>query len=319
MGFDEVQFPTTISYGSSGGPGFKTIIIELASGAEERNSRYNTPRRRYDVKYGLDDYDDLMTVQEFYIARLGAANGFRFKDWLDFTTASDHIGTATKDNVVIGTGDGSDTTFQLIKKYSNGGQIRNRNIRKPLTGTVLIAIDGVAKTEGVDFSVNTTNGIVTFNVAPALNTQITAGCSFDVPVRFSENTDDLLSVNHQAYQQGSYPSIEVIELLDENPINDELNYGGGDTLSLTTDTSITLLTGKVLNITPDASNHKIILPAPDDMSTGGIHFVLVNASASYTFDLEDEDSNSLGTISVSSNVLCCVVDNAGSNEWVVLT
>jgi uncharacterized protein (TIGR02217 family) len=84
MAFHEVRFPDNISRGARGGPERRTQIVELASGAEERNASWANSRRRYDVAYGIRRADDLAAVVAFFEARNGRLHGFRFKDWADF-------------------------------------------------------------------------------------------------------------------------------------------------------------------------------------------------------------------------------------------
>ena len=69
MGFHDERFPTNLSLGSAGGPGFNTAIIELASGAEERISRWSASKGRWDAGYSIRRAVDLHTVQAFYRAR----------------------------------------------------------------------------------------------------------------------------------------------------------------------------------------------------------------------------------------------------------
>jgi uncharacterized protein (TIGR02217 family) len=45
-GFHEVQFPPDISYGASGGPGYRTTVITTVSGHERRNSNWTAARGR---------------------------------------------------------------------------------------------------------------------------------------------------------------------------------------------------------------------------------------------------------------------------------
>ena len=37
MAFYEVQFPSSISFGAQGGPGYRTDVVVVSSGAETRN------------------------------------------------------------------------------------------------------------------------------------------------------------------------------------------------------------------------------------------------------------------------------------------
>ena len=83
MTFLETQFPEGISYGSRGGPGYSTEILTLDSGQEIRIARWNSARHRYDASYGVQNYADLKSVLDFYHATRGAADGFRWKDWME--------------------------------------------------------------------------------------------------------------------------------------------------------------------------------------------------------------------------------------------
>lgn len=49
MGFHEVRFPASLSFGSLGGPERLTDIVTLANGFEERNTPWAQARRRADA------------------------------------------------------------------------------------------------------------------------------------------------------------------------------------------------------------------------------------------------------------------------------
>jgi uncharacterized protein (TIGR02217 family) len=139
MAFHEVRFPDNISRGARGGPERRTQIVELASGDEERNASWANSRRRYDVAYGIRRADDLAAVVAFFEARNGRLHGFRFKDWGDHKSCLPS-GTPSPTDQAIGTGDGTTTAFQLVKRYASGAQSWTRAIAKPVTGTVRIAL-----------------------------------------------------------------------------------------------------------------------------------------------------------------------------------
>jgi uncharacterized protein (TIGR02217 family) len=293
MAFDEVQFPPEISYGSAGGPGFNTAIIEVDSGAEERVSRWTSARRRYNVGYGVKSHDDLHTLITFYIARRGAANGFRFKDWLDYTSASNGRDTPDDEDQAIGTGDASETQFQLIKKYTSGGVTRTRTIEKPTTGTTVIAFDGVAQSTG--WSVSTATGIVTFDTAPGSGVAITAGFAFDVPVRFGEGADQLLNLSIEAFDIGSAPDIELVEIIDEGELDEEYHYGGGSYLAISTDTQLAISDGRSLVVNCSASGKYVKLPDPSGLVAGGPYFYIYNEGANSIL-VKDYGGNTLVTL-----------------------
>lgn len=206
MAFHEVRFPDDISRGARGGPERRTQIVELASGDEERNASWANSRRRYDVAYGIRRADDLAAVVAFFEARNGRLYGFRFKDWADYKSCLPSAAPAATDQV-IGTGDGSTTVFQLVKRYSSGSQSWVRTIGKPVAGSVKIALAGTPKPSG--WSADTTTGLITFSTAPAAGVAITTGFEFDVPVRFDT---DLLDITLDLERLGSITSIPLLEL-----------------------------------------------------------------------------------------------------------
>lgn len=208
--FHEVQFPTDISRGSSGGPKRMTDIVTLRSGFEERNSIWANSRHMYDASFGLTDMSDMYAVKKFFEARRGKLYGFRWKDWSDFKSVEPTSSTSSTDQV-IGTGDGSTDDFQLKKTYTDTGGSYVRNITKPVSGTVKIAVAGVTKTVTTHYTVDHTTGIVTFTMGniPTLGQSVTAGFEFDVPARFDQ---DELNINVELFNVGEIPTIKIIEI-----------------------------------------------------------------------------------------------------------
>lgn len=206
MAFDEVRFPDNISRGARGGPERRTRIVELASGREERNSPWAGSRRRYDASYGIRRADDLAAVVAFFEARMGRLRGFRWKDWSDYKSCLPSQTPSATDQL-LGQGNGTTTAFQLVKTYASGLQSYVRAVNKPVAGTVHVAVGGVEQSSG--WSIDTTTGIVTFTVAPAIGASIAVGFEFDVPVRFDS---DLLDVTLDIERLGSITSIPLVEI-----------------------------------------------------------------------------------------------------------
>jgi len=210
MAFHEVRFPTAISLGSSGGPERRTEIVTLGSGAEERNQRWADSRRRYDAGYGLKTLDDLYAIVAFFEERRGRLHGFRWKDAADFTSSRPSAPPQATDQA-IGTGDGAQDDFQLVKAYGGVFSAWSREIAKPVRGTVRVAVAGTLKTEGTHYTVDYATGIVTFDAGsiPSAAQSVTAGFEFDVPVRFDT---DQLTLNLEHIRAGSIPNIPVVEI-----------------------------------------------------------------------------------------------------------
>ncbi|MFQ5348051.1 MAG: TIGR02217 family protein [Rhodothalassiaceae bacterium] len=201
-----MRLPAAISFGSSGGPRFSTEIVVTASGHERRNQDWLEARAEYDLAGGIRSEADLATLVAFFRARAGRAFGFRLKDWADFSSAAPGAAISASDQA-IGSGDGTTTEFQLVKAYGDGAATHLRTIRKPVAGTVRVALDGVEQTSG--WSVDDTTGVISFATPPAAGTAITAGFEFDVPVRFAE---DRIAVSLEAFAAGEVPSIRLFEI-----------------------------------------------------------------------------------------------------------
>ena len=210
MSFHEVRFPTDIARGSSGGPERRTDVVVLGSGHEERNSRWADSRRSYNAGYGVKSLDDLHTVISFFEERRGKLYGFRWRDPADYKSCAPQ-GTPSASDQTIGTGDGATLNFQLRKVYGSAALPWTRDISKPVDGTVLVAVDTVPKTEGVDFVVDVTTGIVGFlsGNAPTAGAVVSAGFEFDVPVRFDT---DRLEIDVQGVRHGAIPNIPIVEV-----------------------------------------------------------------------------------------------------------
>jgi uncharacterized protein (TIGR02217 family) len=210
MSFHEIRFPTAISLGATGGPERRTEIVTLGSGREERNQRWADSRRIYNAGYGVKTIADLETLVAFFEERRGRLFGFRWKDHADFKSCAVDVSPTFTDQT-IGTGDGTNTDFQLSKRYGSDFAPWTRSIVKPVAGSVLIAVDEVQQTEGMAFTCDATTGIVHFNSGyiPAADALVTAGFEFDVPVRFDS---DRLEISMDGFRHGSVPSIAIVEI-----------------------------------------------------------------------------------------------------------
>ena len=192
-----MRFPADISYGSSGGPEFSTDVIITHSGHEQRNINWANARAKFNVAHGVKTAAQLNELIAFFRARQGKAYGFRFKDWTDFKSVGE----------LIGVGNAVKTQFQLVRHYTSGNVSVAREVKKPVSGSVKIYINGVELVSG--WSVNVTSGVVTFTVAPAVAAVVTASFEFDVPVRFDT---DRLSARLDDYGVNSWNDIPLIEV-----------------------------------------------------------------------------------------------------------
>lgn len=209
MAFHQIRFPLDIALGAQGGPQRLTDIVTLASGREERNSRWAHARRRYNAGYGVKSRADMQAVLAFFEERRGRFHSFLWRDALDWTS-SPAGGTPTPTDQEIGIGDGARTVFALIKRYGAEFDPYLRPITKPVAGSVAVAVDGAAPAGG--FSVDLLTGLVTLAGPPATGAVVTAGFAFDVPVRFDT---DRLDVELSGFDAAVAPAIPIIEVIGQ--------------------------------------------------------------------------------------------------------
>lgn len=210
MPFHDILFPPGISRGAQGGPERRTDVVVLGSGYEERNSRWADSRRSYSAGYGVKSLDDLHEVIAFFEERRGRLYGFRWRDHADWKSCAPSANPTAFDQV-IGMGDGAAAVFQLKKIYGAAHAPWSREIKKPVAGSLLIAVAGVVKTPGTEFAADPATGAVTFLAGhiPAMGQTVTAGFLFDVPARFDT---DKLEVNLTGFRHGAIPDIPIVEV-----------------------------------------------------------------------------------------------------------
>lgn len=203
MSFHEVCLPMRLALGATGGPRWRTDVATLASGHEIRNALWSRSRRQWQIGSPLTDLAQLQILIGFFEARSGRLHGFRFRDPMDHASAPAGATIGFEDQI-IGQGDGAQTIFQLIK--TQNGAVRQ--IHKPVSGTVMIGINGAQAVSG--WTLDATTGQISFAAPPAAASRITAGYEFDCPVRFDA---DEMSAVVEAFGAGRVAAIGLLELL----------------------------------------------------------------------------------------------------------
>lgn len=203
MSFHEVRLPARLAFGSTGGVDRRTEIVTLASGYERRSTPWAHGRRRYLIGAGVRSLTDMAELTAFFEARRGRLYGFRFRDFADYRSCAPGGPVAPADQM-LGEGDGVRTTFQLIKVYGDVA----REIRKPVAGSVRMAVNGAELSLGA-FAVDETTGQVVFGDPPGVGAAVTAGFLFDTPVRFDS---DRIEVTLEGFDAGRMVAMPLIEL-----------------------------------------------------------------------------------------------------------
>lgn len=211
--FLEIIFPQSISYGVSGGPTFATDIVSFVNGREQRNIKRNSGISHWDAAYGVKDETQMRTIVAFFRQTRGRAHGFRFHDWTDYKLTDENIGT----------GNGSNTVFNISKVYGSTNS-ETRRIYK-LAGTQhnsseftytapVIKKAGVTQTLTTHYTLDYNLGIVTFVTAPAGAEAITITAQFHVPARFDTDILKAALSEYNNYDWGQIPIRELINVVD---------------------------------------------------------------------------------------------------------
>lgn len=175
--------PPSLSYRSR--PQYSVTHVERAGGAERSNLNWAMPLHDYACEIEHAE-EDISEVLEFWHAVGGTAHGFRFQDWNDYKSCRGHLTPAATDQPLQLVA-GSPAAYQMVKNYTKGVLTRTRTIRKPVSGTILVADNGVTKTPTTDYTVDYTTGLVTLLFTPV--GALTWGGEFDVPVRFASDAE----------------------------------------------------------------------------------------------------------------------------------
>lgn len=321
MSYHDVRLPEKFSEGSQFGPGFATRIIALDSLAEHRIGRGpDAGRRTYSLERGIDSKDSLYELYEFYIARQGALNSFRLKDWLDYTTTptgtthgpTDAAVAFDDEDLVLVDGSPVEGPYQFVKRYVSGPTTVVRTLRRLVSGTAKVG-DGTGELVA-GFTLDLINGQVTFDSAPT--GQVTGGCQFDVVARFSEETDRAMLVAIRAIDTGDLPEIRCVEDVDPVSVSQDFPYGGaknhGDIAAHVT---LSVFDGRFQRVEPTTTGKNLVLPATDDLPTGGPYFTLSNGGTQ-TVTLKDSGGTTVTTITAgSTKEVWLGLNAAGTKTW----
>lgn len=314
MAFHDVSLPSDFQYGSGMGAGFATIVQQTASGHEFRVARQSQGLHRLSLRKELQSSTEAQTLKAFALARRGALHSFRVKDWSDYSSASDGQATPTTLDVILGTGNGTTVTFQLVKRYEVGGPNEYaRTITLPVAGTVVAALDGVTTTA---FTVNSV-GQVTFSTAPGVGVVITAGFQFDVPVRFSLDVDRWTRLQADAYDQWSLAALDVQEVLSEVEWPERWQNGGSKALgTISSSYRLAFNDGALLTFQPSGAGLSLFLPVPTYQASGPHVFTLVHTGGGASITLRDDAGASVTTITSGATVRVGLVRTSTTYSWV---
>lgn len=320
MAFHEVQFPSDISYGAKGGPGFSTLIQRLDSGHEIRTARWSQALHQFNAGYGIRSYADITSVIAFYHARLGATHGFRWKDWADFSTDSTGRGTAAWDDQDLGVFGSATDTIQLRKAYASGSSTVYRNLTKPVAGTVKVGWDhdgdSTPTEQGSGWTVDTTTGIITITDSSADGKTIYAGAQFDIPCRFGEMGDEVLEITHSSFNTADINQIQIMEIADPTVVADDFNYGGAKQHAA--DASISIADGRVQWTEQSSGNITLTMPQPTNYyALGGPYFYFLHDGTAGSLIIKNYAGVTQVTLTAGEGCVVLLGISSGVRKFIV--
>lgn len=194
--YDDIIMPKCARFGSRTTPTVAVDQIFFDSGYDATNARWSQYLRTLTLDY-LKQNIEFEEIARIFLSLGGRANSFLARDWSDWNTTQGKMEEGAEStlthtdqplrNTVTGasSGDGTTTTFQMIKAYSAGSASHQRIIQKPEAATVKIGKGGALQTLTTDYTFDAATGIVTFAVAPGNGIECSWGGAFYVPVRFA--------------------------------------------------------------------------------------------------------------------------------------
>jgi uncharacterized protein (TIGR02217 family) len=176
MSFIDHRLPGSVERGATRLDEEEIEIVTTDGRWEVRNARHAQSLLEFTISFTdgkLKTDPVIQAVRHLFKVARGSLHSFRFKDWTEYQL----------ENELIGTGDGSTTTFQLKRSWTLDGETAEKIITRPcLAPAPIITKNGVVQTSG--YSINYDTGVVTFSSAPANGHAILATLEYDVPVRF---------------------------------------------------------------------------------------------------------------------------------------
>lgn len=155
---------------------WSTSRIMLDGGGVQANQNWAHPLRQYEIKLGACSPDEIEAIRTMAIARRGI-RAFLIRDWSDYQGVDEPLGT----------GDGDETDFPIIRYYADTALPYSREITRLDTPPAL-----VAKVDGSVTAHTIIDGrTVRISPAPAIGLAVTATFNFLVPVRFADDLQTL--------------------------------------------------------------------------------------------------------------------------------
>lgn len=160
-----------------------TDLVSYDNRKEQRNQLLEQPIRHWFLNFPMLPEANRNSLIELFNRARGRNTTFLYTD------TDDYACTYTQCSI---TAVAAQVDFQLKKRYYvSESEYWDEDKKDIVSGAIYaptVKVDAVTKTEGVDYTLDDTTGIVTFGAAPGAGTVITADYQFYFRVRFNADT-----------------------------------------------------------------------------------------------------------------------------------
>ena len=186
----DLSLPLTVIPEFTASFNYQTSILENGGGLECRYPTILEYQLVGDLSELVLTESEANQILNFFKARKGKFEGFRFRFWAD-DYATHEPEYYNSDETVYSQGiaknvDGVGEFYLLFKQYTVGGNNAYKTIRKPILNSVTLYVDGVEFLG--DFNLDTTTGIVNFVEPLSPVSEVTWDGEFELPVRFNRDS-----------------------------------------------------------------------------------------------------------------------------------
>ncbi|MGV3617905.1 MAG: DUF2460 domain-containing protein [Fimbriimonas sp.] len=182
----DVLMPQGLSEGARMVPQTKSVVVTTSSGRDEVIGLWGGIRRKWDVSKLLEDDEAREALLGFWEARDGRVYGFRFRDPFDHLCRSGYSpdGSIAHTGIEpLGTGNGAQTRFPVVKTRGDAARAVVRRILRPVGALSKAYVDGVALAAGT-YEFDEEAGELVLDVAAASGKVVGWSGVFDTPARF---------------------------------------------------------------------------------------------------------------------------------------
>lgn len=184
------------AFGWEVSPGFKTEIVELKNGHENRFAMWANVRHRFSLPFLNITRESYRNIKQLHLVCRGRLHVFRYQDPLDHQA----------DNDVFAVGDGVETVFQLGKTSTIDGVSYDRQVFAIVSAVV--TVNNAPSSPTIDMD----RGTVTF-VSPPTNGHILRWTGvFDAWVRFANDELPFSLDNANADENFINGSVDLVEV-----------------------------------------------------------------------------------------------------------